>query len=129
MAGSTVSSINEIGAHLQVVLATPVLARQLVTYQQLPLVAAAVPGVEEVAAPALGGNGHRLRPLAVGVAVELRIFGERGQHAAGGKQVAVRQADGITVLAIIGGGGLGDEGVDVGELAAQGNTFTLAVSR
>ena len=119
MARSGVGPADKVCPDLHLVPAPPLQVRQLVGLEQLLLAAGSIVPVEEVPVPTVGRDQHIQRPLAVGVAVELRVLDQSRESAARAEQVAVCGAHGIASLPVVRGRGLRDQGIDVGEFSLE----------
>src|SRR5690348_6415508 len=100
-------------------LAQPFLARELVGLRYFLHVAAAGPGIKVIAAITVGRHQHVKRALAMRVTVKFGYLNQGRGDRARIKQVAVGGAEGHALLAIIGGGRLWNQRVDVGELPSE----------
>ena len=119
LACSGVGPADKVGPELHLVPAPPLQVLELVGLEQFLLAAGSMVPVEEISVPAVGRDQHIQGPLAVGIAVELRVLDQSRESAARAEQVAVGGADRIASLPVIGGRGLRDQGIDVGKFPLE----------
>src|SRR5579862_6664886 len=108
-----------VAADFQFVLSVPLLVRKLVSLLRFSLVTRSGESVKEIAGPAIRRNLHFLDPLAMPVAGELHVLGQRSENSARGEQITVSDAEGEASLAVVRGGGLRHKRIDVGILAPE----------
>ena len=96
-----IGAVNEAAAERYLMLTEPMLPGKAKALDRFFLVRGSGPGVEEVATPAVGRYEHVLRSLAVGITGKAGVFHQRGQDAARGRHVAVRDPYGVTALSVV----------------------------